>query len=115
MKRIEPSNECYLSAELSKVVAVPGQAAHIAAELCHIGRSYRRLAERLCGGEAEWGRWSDRVEKAQSRAYNAKGSLLLRARALVAGLPVAIEEHDLHLQCVTTIKRGHPAAQTALQ
>ena len=60
-KMAEPKNETHLAAELyaarpNKMVT-PGRCAMVAAELCALGRTYKRLSERLCGGEEEWGRY----------------------------------------------------------
>lgn len=63
MREIVPSNEAYLAVELwaacnGKLGAqrmLPGRVARIAAELCALGRAYRNLSTRLCGGQEEWG------------------------------------------------------------
>lgn len=108
MNRKEPKNETFLAAELAQVTR-PVFAARLAEELCAIGRSYNALAERLCGGEEEWGCWSDRVERAQQRAYATQAKRITRARGLVANLPVCVDpsaSSGLFLRCVTTKGRG---------
>ena len=64
----EPSNTVYLAAELASVSGLPTRAAKAAVELCKIGRRFKRLSERLCGGEEEWGPWDERVERTQEQA-----------------------------------------------
>lgn len=101
----EPRNEVYLAAELAQVMP-PVRAARVAVELCAIGRSYETVAERLCGGEEEWGPWSDRVSAAQEKAFAANAKRVTRARALVAGLPVQITSEGLLMRALTTKGRG---------
>lgn len=104
----EPKNETFLAAELGQVTR-PVFAARLAAELCAIGRSYKAVAERLRGGEQEWGPWSDRVAKAQERAYAAQAKRITKARGLIAGLPVVVDVSagsGLILVCRTTKGRG---------
>jgi hypothetical protein len=103
MGRKEPKNETYLAAELALVMP-PGRAAITARELCRIGRSYKRVAERLCGGVEEWGDWSKRVEKAQERCRKQQYNREVNAGALVFGLPVKVyvsESSGLLLMCET--------------
>ena len=64
----EPSNVVYLAAELASAGAGSTRAAKAAVELCKLGRRYRRLSERLCGGEEEWEPWDDRVARLQEQA-----------------------------------------------
>lgn len=102
-KRKEPANETYLAAELALVMP-PARAANTAVELCRIGRAYKRMAERLCGGEEEWGVWSTGVEKAQERARIAQAKRETAARAMVVGLPVNVfvsPSSGLLLMCET--------------
>jgi hypothetical protein len=75
-----------------------------AQQLCAIGRRYKRVAERLCGGEEEWGPWSDGVEKAQARAHKDQENRLKLAAAHVVGLPVKVYQSTgsgLVLMCET--------------
>lgn len=109
----EPKNETFLAAELAQVMP-PVHAARTAVELCRIGRSYKRMAERLCGGEEQWGRWDDSVEKAQELAYASQGRRLVRARKLVAGLSVRVDVSGLILVCETTVGKGASSFSTAL-
>lgn len=104
----EPRNETYLAAELAQVMP-PVRAARVALELCSIGRSYKTVAGRLCGGESEWGAWSDKVGKAQERAYTANARRITKARALVAGWPVRIEVEGLFMKAFTIKGRGMSA------
>jgi hypothetical protein len=106
MSRKEPSNECYLAAELAAALPpafakYPSRAAWIAKDLCAIGRAYKRMAEKLCGGEEDWGRWSAAVEKAQERARIAQNKRVQKAKASVVGLPVKVYVSDLVLVCET--------------
>lgn len=86
-----PKNETCLAAELQSVRkksanGSPFQAAVLAMRLCAIGRSYKRLAERLCGGEEEWGRHPEaqcRIEAAEKRLE----ALEAKARSLLAESP----------------------------
>lgn len=87
--RKEPANETYLAAELAQVMP-PARAAITAQALCAIGRTYKRVAERLCGGEAEWGSWSDNVEAMQEKARKAQGRRIGMAASHVVGLPVKV-------------------------
>jgi hypothetical protein len=103
MSRKEPKNETYLAAELALVMP-PARAAMTAVELCKIGRAYKRMAEKLCGGSEEWGDWNDDVGKAQERAFDNNRRRVQKAAAQVVGLPVKIyvsESSGLLLMCET--------------
>jgi len=111
----QPSNETCLAAELMRFApprfrVTPFRAAHTAALLCALGRRYRRLSERLCGGEEEWGRYPDagvRLTRAEKRrdAIADKAALILEQ----SPFPKAVLAHgDLCL------KVTHPGEETAL-
>lgn len=55
MREPDVKNVTYLAAELASIGVGSTRAAKTATELCRLGRSYKRLSERLCGGEDEWG------------------------------------------------------------
>jgi hypothetical protein len=99
-----PSNEAYLAAELMaaaipKYKPRPTQAAHLASELCRIGRTWKRISERLCGGEEEWGPWSDHVASLQARAQTTRQRLFERAEKMLKESPfrATVESESLHL------------------
>ncbi len=72
--RTEPKNETFLAAELASIGVHPVKAAIAAHDLCKMGRRYKRLAERLCGGEEEWGP-QPRADYLIARAEKAKVKL----------------------------------------
>lgn len=76
-------NVTYLAAELSAAGVPPVRAAELATDLCRIGRRYKRLKERLCGGEEEWGPWDTSVETLQERANRKCDQLRERAEAML--------------------------------
>ncbi len=103
-----PSNETYLAAELMaaripRFKPRPTQAAHLATELCRIGRTWKRISERLCGGEEEWGQWSDRVASLQDRAHRSRQRLFERAEKMLKESPfkATLEAESLHLMVLT--------------
>lgn len=76
-------NVTYLAAELSAAGVPPVRAAVLATDLCRIGRRYKRLREKLCGGEEEWGPWDTSVETLQDRANRKCDQLRERAEAML--------------------------------
>lgn len=118
MARKEPSNETFLAAELA--YAAPSRqrrqfsgarCAYIASELCALGRRYKRLAEKLCGGEEDWGPWCTDVEQAQAGARNAMTELEKRAADALKpwGRNARLERVDL---CIAVC--SGPFAKTVL-
>lgn len=106
MARKEPVNETFLAAELA--YAAPSRrrrqfcgprCAYVARELCALGRRYNRLSERLCGGEEEWGRWSEAVERRQEEAHATLAKIEKRAAEVLKpwGRNARLERGDLHL------------------
>ena len=89
--RNEPSNVTCLAAELAafappKWRARPFRAAALATELCALGRAYKAVSERLCGGEDTWGRYPEagpRIARAEKR----KAALEAKARKLLKESP----------------------------
>lgn len=78
MKHIEPTNQACLAAELyaarpkSGCYATPYGAARVAAQLCALGRQYKRATEHLCSYPDP----GDRAEKRRERAHAAMVDLL---------------------------------------
>lgn len=81
----EIPNETHLAAELAESGIRASMAAHYAYELCRLGRSYKRVAEKLCGGEEEWGPWSDKVEKTMARAHEQQETRVSSANLMLIG------------------------------
>lgn len=103
----EPKNEVYLAAELARVLP-PVRAAKIAGRMCRMGRSWRKVAEDLCGGESVWGPHPEAGERI-AKAEQENEDRLRRIQALVIGLPVKVERDPcggLTLHCYTTEGRG---------
>ena len=103
----EPRNVTCLAAELAaaaipKHKPTPYRAAALASQLCYLGRSYRRLSERLCGGEEEWGRYPE-AEARIDRADKRRKRLIEQAEKLCGESPfrVTIETCDLAFKAVT--------------
>jgi hypothetical protein len=104
----EPANVVFLAAELARWGTMPSptmissnRCAYAATEACAIGRSFTRIAEKLCGGEEEWGRWSEAVERAQARAERRKEKLRATATALLDPFGCKVTGESLHLRaCV---------------
>jgi hypothetical protein len=106
-----PSNEACLAAELAmaytgKIRIIPARAAQVAANICALGRRYKRLQEKLTGGSAEWGEHPEagkKIEKAKKQCER----LLDQARDEIAGWGnrARIETHDLHFSCVSIPRR----------
>lgn len=111
-------NVVFLAAELTAADVSPARAAILACELVELGRRYKRLKEKLCGGEEEWGAWSDDVAKLQERAMRrceeirAKVIELLkdetRFRCVVEGDSLVLRVHS------RPSRRKWPDAVTAL-
>jgi hypothetical protein len=110
MKAPSPSNATCLAAEfmaaaIPRLRPLPYQAAVLATDLCALGRRYKRLSERLCGGEEEWGRYPEAGDR-MARAERARGKLRERIEKLVEGSPFKahVEGESLILSVVT--RRG---------
>lgn len=107
MKAPSPSNATCLAAELMAAAIprfrpLPFQAAVLATDLCALGRRYKRLSERLCGGEEEWGRYPAAGDR-MARAERARGKLRERIEKMVSDSPfrAAVEGESLILLVVT--------------
>lgn len=107
MKAPSPSNATCLAAELMasaipKFKATPYRAATLATDLCALGRRYKRLSERLCGGEEEWGPYPQAGDR-MARAEQTRGKLRERIEALVKASPFKahVEGESLILSVVT--------------
>lgn len=119
-KRPVPSNETCLAAELmaagiSRFKPSPYQAASLAADLCFLGRRYKRLQERLCGGEEEWGPYP-RAGELMARVERQRDKLRGRIVTMLAGSPFKahVEGDSLILSVVTMRRDGYPENRTAL-
>jgi hypothetical protein len=82
-----------MAAAIPRYRVPPCRAAILATDLCALGRRYKRLSERLCGGEEEWGPYPKagelmaRVEQSRTRLRERIEKLLKEApfRAHVEG------------------------------
>lgn len=97
----QPANVVFLAAELAAAGVPSSRAAISADKLCRWGRTFNRISERLCGGEKEWGRWSDDVAKLQARAERRLDTLERQcANELVGFRRIKIQRVSLHLVCL---------------
>lgn len=113
----QPSNETALAAELMaaalpKFKAGPWAAASLASELCALGRQYKRLSERLSGGEETWGRYPEagkRIERAEKR----RSRIGDKMRELAYGSPFRLKiDFDAGLIAVASTQRRIHAGRT---
>lgn len=107
--RLEPSNATCLAAELQASLprqrrshGAPYRAAVLATQLCALGRRYKRLCERLCGGEEEWGRYPAAAKRIE-RADKARERIAHKVEQLVRESPyrATVERMDLSLKVCT--------------
>lgn len=120
MKLPSPSNETSLAAELMaaalpKYRPSPHAAACLATDLCAMGRRYKRMQERLCGGEEEWGPYP-RAGELMARVERSRDKLRARIETTLRGAPFRahVEGDSLILSVVTMRGAGGIEERTAL-
>lgn len=97
----QPANVVFLAAELAAAGVPSARAAITADKLCRWGRTFTRIAEKLCGGQEEWGRWSDDVAKLQARAERRLDTIERQCQDELVGFRrVKVQRASLHLVCL---------------